>query len=331
MPAHAERIIRLISLLGCLATLACGRTPATSIEPPDAPAFAMASGEWSVPVHLDDAVNSPYRELAPTLSADNLSLYFNSDRPADGSVRNPALSYPFDLYVSRRACLACPWEPARNLGAPVNGPEADDNDGAAALSPDGHLLFWSSNREGSVAGSEDIWMARRADPHDDFGWENPVNLGPLVNSAAQETGPSYVVAAAGGHAELYFSREQEIWVAMISRSGEPLGPAVLVSEIGQARSPSVRKDGREMIVWSPPTRPGLGDADVFVSTRSNPTASWTEPVNLGAPVNTAGGELESAISLDGTILLFSGTASRGSSLGRQDIWIATRRRGLPDE
>jgi len=48
-------------------------------------------------------------------------------------------------------------------------------------------------------------------------------------------------------------------------------------------------------------------------------------VNLGAPVNTAGGELEAAISLDGNTLVFSGTMTRGGSLGCQDIWISIRK------
>jgi hypothetical protein len=311
-----------IALLSCLAAaLACEGAPATSIAPPppDAPAFAMASGEWSEPVHLGPEVNSPSQELAPSLSPDGLSLYFNSDRPATTGA-------PFDLWVSRRECLDCPWGPARNLGSPVNGPEADDNDGTAALSHDGHLLFWSSNREGSVGGSEDLWMASRTNPNDDFAWGEPVNLGPLVNTDRQEAGPSYVAAAPGGPAHLYFHRDFEVWVVTISRDGTVLGPPVHLSHLGIAGSPSVRRDGLEMILWAGGERGGLGLADVWASTRRTPVEPWGEPVNLGPPVNTAGGELESSISFDGMTLVFSGTPARGGSLGRQDIWISTRRR-----
>ena len=325
MPALRRRLV----LLSCLvATLACERTPMRSIEPPDAPAFAMASGEWSVPEQQGTAVNSPYRELAPSLSADGLSLWFNSDRPTDGVDRDPRLNLPFDIYVARRACLECPWEPARNVGSPVNGPEADDNDGTPALSHDGHLLFWSSNREGSVDGSEDIWMAHRQNPDDDYGWSEPVNLGPLVNTAAHEASPSYVVAAPGGHAHLYFGRQGTgVMVVTISRQGEPLGPAVPVPELAVAGSPSVRLDGREVLFWSSLIPDRMGATDLYVSTRANPVAPWSAPVNLGAPVNTTGGELEGAISYDGMTLVFSGTEARpGGTLGRQDIFLSTRRR-----
>lgn len=316
------RVPRLVLLL-CVAALACEGRPLASTALIRDPALAAASGEWTEPVHLGPAVNSPYRELAPTLSMDGMALYFNSDRPTDGVDRDPRLNLAFDIYVSRRACRECPWGTAQNLGMPVNGPRTVDNDGAPALSHDGHLLFWSSNREGSVGG-EDIWMSRRADPNDDLGWGEPVNLGPFVNSAAHESGPSYVAAAPGGHAQLYFGRQGTNWVVTISRKGEALGPAVPLPVLDGWGSPSVSVDGREMMLWSS-QKGGLGGTDVFVSTRQNPTAQWSEPVNLGPPVNTAGGELESAISFDGRTLVFSGTETRGTSMGRQDIWLSTRR------
>ena len=38
-----------------------------------------------------------------------------------------------------------------------------------------------------------------------FGWEDPVNLGPFVNTSADEGSPS-VTTGDGAHAGLYFSR-----------------------------------------------------------------------------------------------------------------------------
>lgn len=71
---------------------------------------------------------------------------------------------------------------------------------------------------------------------------------------------------------------------------------------------------------------GLGGADLWVSTRRNVTDPWSEPVNLGAPVNTSAAELDGSLSHDGTTLVFPAGAARGG-LGLQDIWISTRRRG----
>lgn len=74
------------------------------------------------------------------------------------------------------------------------------------------------------------------------------------------------------------------------------------------------------------SNPSYVAAHLYVSTRANPTAPWSEPMNLGAP-NTTGGELEESISFDGMTLLFSGTQTRpGGSLGRQDVRISTQKR-----
>jgi hypothetical protein len=306
---------RWFAAMVSVALIGCQREASTALDVESIKLSHVTGGEeWNVPVHLGAEVNSPFRELGAAISPDGLSLYYNSDRPPPEGLGS------FDIYVSRRACLECPWEQARNLGPPINGP---DNGGSASLSHDGHLLFFLSDRD--ELGNEDLWVSRRKNPNDDFGWEAPVNLGPLVNTAVDEGSPSYVVAAPGGHAELYFARDLTVWVAPISRHGEVLGPAVAVDLGGDARSASVRKDGREMVFWANARSGGLGLTDIWTSTRHNVTDSWSAPVNLGPPVNTAvGGELEAAISADGNTLVFSGTATRGSSLGLQDIWIATR-------
>lgn len=317
--------------LVCVAlVLACGteRSELPSALEVGIAAQQSSLSEWSEPVRLGPEINSSARELAASLSPDKLSLYFNSNR-AEGLGE-------FDIWVSQRACLECPWEPAQNLGPPVNG---SDNGGQAMISRDGHLLFFLSNREGSVpladgSGlSEDLWMTRRTNPQDDFGWENPVNLGPYVNTEANETSPSYLVAAPDGHAQLYFSRAPDLGIfrATINRNGEVLAPAEPVSELGQpARSPRVRADGLELIFWANNRTDEAGTffpgADLWVSTRGNVTDPWSTPQNLGPPVNSPFADLEGRLSHDGTTLLFASGQARGS-LGFQDIWISTRTRG----
>jgi len=270
------------------------------------------AGEWNVPVHLGSEVNSPFRELGASLSPDGLSLYFNSDRPAP-----PGLGF-VDIYVSHRACIDCPWEQAQNLGAPINGP---GDDGTPALSHDGHLLFFSSDR-GDGLGGLDLWVSHRQNPNDDFGWEEPVNLGPLVNSAGHEGSPSFV--GGGEHGELYFGRSGSmIWVAPVSQHGVVLGPAVEIDLGGDANGASVTKDGREMVFWANRTgRPG--GAEIYVSTRNHMGDPWSTPVNVGAPVNSNFADLEAGISDDGNTLVFSVAANRVPSLGLNDIWISTR-------
>lgn len=53
---------------------------------------------------------------------------------------------------------------------------------------------------------------------------------------------------------------------------------------------------------------GLGGFDLWISTKTN--NSWSEPTNLGAPVNTAGDENRPYLSPDGQTLWFDSMSSR---------------------
>lgn len=307
-------LVTLALLLGC--GTESGELPSDPGPSITAHRSSVQWSPWSEPVHLGPPVNSPSRELGAAFSRDELSLYFGSDRPVGQGA--------FDIWVSHRACRECPWEEPVNLGPNINSPGGD---GGPALSPDGHLLFFSGSRAGGEGG-EDIWVSRRANSKDDLSWGPPVNLGAGVNTAANENGPAYFRASGGETANLYFSRGGDIYQARVTRQGEALGPAVPVAELNDPTAndaePAVRADGREVFFWS--TRPGLGLADIWVATRRSVHDPWSTPQNLGPPVNTRFGELTPDVSRDGRTLIFSATATRGSSLGLQDFWMSTRTR-----
>src|SRR5207253_147019 len=108
-------------------------------------AMSFANSEWSEPVHLDAPVNSRCQDQTPTMSKDELSLYFLSDRPGGfgNLVSTTGCMDNFDLWVAQRSSADGPWETAVNLGPTINTAR---NDVGPALSPDGHLLFFSSDR-----------------------------------------------------------------------------------------------------------------------------------------------------------------------------------------
>src|SRR5713101_671744 len=108
--------------------------------------MSFANSEWSEPVNLGPVVNSSGAEMNPGLSPDGLSLYFVSTRV--GGLGGT------DIWVSRRACDDCAWQAPVNLGSPINTADAD---GAPALSTDGHLLFFFSDRPGGF-GQLDIYV-----------------------------------------------------------------------------------------------------------------------------------------------------------------------------
>jgi Tol biopolymer transport system component len=315
---RTARTYQLAPLAAAL-LLACGAE-----RPTDAGRFAVdprfnssADPEWSAPVNLGPVVNSAATDQNPSVSADELTIYFTSDRPGGLGLS--------DTWVTRRASRNSPWEAPVNLGPPVNTPFID---GAPSLSADGHLLFIHSNRPGTLGGN-DIWLARRSGSEDEDDWETPMNLGPDVNTTDDEQGPEYVASDGGG--ALYFNRGNQalqlsdLYRVEVKRDGRTEGPAQPVTELNAPTfndaAPTVRADAREILFWS--TRPGgLGGIDIWVSTRQSANHAWSPPGNAGPLLNTPFADLHPDLSQDALTLFFSSSRPGGSGL--TDLWMSTR-------
>src|SRR5437667_9026461 len=192
-----------------------------------APSFLAAQGfsEWSPPVNLGPTVNSGFIDAGPALSKDGLSLYFNSNRPG-GFGGN-------DIWVSQRASREDAWGEPVNLGPTIN---TASNEDVPSFSRDGHTMYFNSDRPGGC-GLRDIYISRRANTHNDFGWEEAVNAGPGVNSAFIDAGASYLENEEAGTPLLYFGSSRpaglyDIYVSAQAADGS-WGPAVLVPELSR--------------------------------------------------------------------------------------------------
>lgn len=69
--------------------------------------------------------------------------------------------------------------------------------------------------------------------------------------------------------------------------------------------PFISPDGKRFFLMS--TRPvgGLGGQDIWVSTRESPQDPWSEPVNVGAPINSPQNDFCPTISADGKTFYFA--------------------------
>ncbi|HEX6123986.1 MAG TPA: hypothetical protein VFZ23_01310 [Pyrinomonadaceae bacterium] len=97
----------------------------------------------------------------------------------------------------RRGQRYTDWAPIVHLPPPINS-EFDDH--AAILSKDEKTMYFTSNRTGSVNGSEDIWVSTRRTRNSR--WGDPFRLGPNINTGAMERVRSF---AADGRVLLYQS------------------------------------------------------------------------------------------------------------------------------
>ncbi|PYJ75210.1 MAG: hypothetical protein DME77_09865 [Verrucomicrobia bacterium] len=288
------------------------------------PRFLAAStfSEWSAPVNLGPTVNTGSIDAGPALSKDGLSLYFNSNRPG-GFGGN-------DIWVSQRASREDAWGAPVNLGPTIN---TASNEDTPSFSRDGHTMYFNSDRAGGF-GMRDIWISRRTNTGDDFGWEAPVNAGPGVNSAFIDAGASYLANEEAGPPLLYFGSNRtaglyDIYVSAQAANGS-WGPAVLVPELSSPlneQRPSVRFDGLELFLDS--DRLGtFGLRDLWVSTRETTLEPWSAPVNLGATVNSTFNDQQPFITSDRETLFFA--SDRTGGLGNLDIYMTTREKNPRD-
>jgi len=202
-------------------------------------------------------------------------------------------------------------------------------EGAPTLSDDGRLLFFYSDRSGGQGGI-DIWASQRISTGADGDvWGDPVNLGPDVNTAVNERGAYYVREGGDGAATLYFNRTFadgtfDVYRVSLSSDGEPLGPAVVVSELNSSSKDekvAVRADGHELLLAS--NRAGsFGDFDIWRFSRQAIHDPWSAAEHLGAPLNTGYVDSQPALSRDGGTLIF--TSSRPGGSGGNDLWMSTR-------
>jgi len=276
---------------------------------------AKADFTFGEPTNLGPAVNTSYNDGGPCISADGLSLFFESDRPGGyGS---------WDIWVATRTTPDADWSAPVNLGATVN---SSAYDGFPSISADGLTLFFVSRRPGGQ-GDYDLWLTTRDTKHAD--WGTPMNLGPTVNSPAADSSPS--ISPDG--LSLYFSSMRpggSGWhdVYVMTRAtkeddwGTPVNLGATINSSVHDSTACISADG--LLLFFNSGRPGgLGLRDLWVTTRPAVGEPWGPPLNLGAPLNTAYAEWCPTISPDGLSLYFVDFQSpRPGGVGGEDIWQA---------
>ncbi len=158
----------------------------------------------------------------------------------------------------------------------------------------------------------------------DITFGEPTNLGPIVNSSGGDGSPS--ISADG--LELYLHALGDLWVTTRATKdddwGEPVNLGPIVNSSVAEVTPSISADGLELYFcdWGDPRPGGIGEVDLWVTTRPTKDDEWGEPVNLGPTVNSSAFEGTPEISSDGLELYFE--SDRPGGYGLDDIYVTTR-------
>ena len=162
---------------------------------------------WSAPVHLDGAPSGPGNQLFVSIARDG-TLYFQGE--AAGGSR---------IYRAPRA---------RDASYPTAAPLDDAATGSEtnpAISPDGTLLVFASDRDGGIGGA-DLYLRRLRGG----AWSSATNLGPAINSPFADFAPAF--SPDGKY--LFFTSERP-GIAPTPPSGRPPGDIyqIDVAALGQ--------------------------------------------------------------------------------------------------
>ncbi len=131
-------------------------------------------GKWNKATSAKGKLNTTLNEGAQAISQDGQWLIFTGCNYPEGQGS-------CDLYISFKTKNGG-WTEAENLGPIIN---TDLWESAPSLSPDKKDLYFSSNRFNGYGG-KDIWVTHR---QTNGKWTVPENLGPTINTSADETCP----------------------------------------------------------------------------------------------------------------------------------------------
>ena len=103
------------------------------------------------------------------------------------------------------------------------------------------------------------------------------------------------------------SRNNDIYIAKRDENGEwgEVRPFDEINTAGKDKSPFLHQDSETLYFVSQVSkeRPGVGGLDIFYIREEN--GQWTEPKNIGYPINTSADELGLFVSIDGEVAYFS--------------------------
>lgn len=275
--------------------------------------FVASPKPFSI-VNIGREINSEYEDYAPVMNADENELIFTTRRRDGNSNENVwDDNKPYeDIFTSKRNGEK--WARAANIGPTIN---TKFNDSNLAFSPDGKMLFVYKDE-----GNGDIYLTER---NKDGSWGELNALPGLINSSYRESS----VSITGDGKYLYFASERpggyggsDVYVCTKDSRGE----WVKVKNLGPTINTEFDEDGpfidynQKTLYFSSKGRKGMGGYDIFKTELLNiDKMEWTEPENVGYPINSPDDELFITGSKDGKHWYYSSV--RDDGMGYSDIYI----------
>ena len=266
--------------------------------------------------NLGKNINSAEDDYCPSLNADNTLLIITSRREGTtGEKKDLDGKYFEDFYISTYSKTSNNWSKVRNLGPPVN---TEGHESIPCLSADGQTVYYYKWTEDG--GNGDIYTSAVKGKK----WKTPEKLSSEINTDAWESQPS--VTADGNTLYFVSNREggeggRDIYVSFKDKitgrwgSAKNLGPVINTKY--DEGCPFIHPDGKTLY-FSSQGHGGMGGYDVFITSLQD-DGTWSEPKNMGYPINSEDDDVFFRFTASGDKAYFSSVRKEG--LGGQDIYL----------
>lgn len=278
----------------------------------------------SVIKNIGGKINTSYSEYVPLITPDETTMYFTSRREGSvGNLKDPYDNYYEDVYMSQKTENGN-WDSPKNLGPPIN---TNTHDACVALSFDGNQLIIYRTSADQLSG--DLYITRMGFD----GWSTPEKLGPQINTPYIETSACFSTDTS----IIYFSSNKpggfggkDIYRTKKLPNGKwsipmNLGPTINTDK--DEDSPFLHPDGTKLY-FSSKGHNTMGDYDVFKTNLDQETNSFSQPENLGFPINSVNNDIFFVLNANGTHGYYSSV--REETFGGSDIYMIDTRFGDND-
>jgi hypothetical protein len=270
-----------------------------------------------IPQNLGPAINSSDEEYMNYLGPESDQVIFTRKSPITGDPMQR--DFKEDFFRSFQSDSG--WTLSERFSF---SPTTRGDAGGLCMSADGKLLFFTACFRWDSQGSCDIYYSEK----NGDAWSDPKNMGPIINSDNWDAQPSL----SPDNKTLYFASNREgslgssdIWKTERNKDdawSKPVNIGPPVNTFDTEMGPFIHFDN-ETLYFSSKGHLGMAGQDLFVSRRIKD--GWSEPHNLGYPINTSAEEINIVVAPDGKAGFISAALPGG--YGGYDVYSFT----LPED
>jgi outer membrane protein OmpA-like peptidoglycan-associated protein len=288
------------------------------------------------PVVVKNVSTALADEYFPMLSPDNLLLFYTRKGEKNELDGFQATTKPKEVYTfSKRSDEMSLFSSGTPFKAPFNTGKFESY-GAATMSVDNKEMIICACQKTTVGTQPylncDLYSTtfnKIGTEGNDYQWTELVNLGSKINTPnGWEGQPSL---SADGQTLFYTAnrpttKDNDVFIVKRNPDGSwgaptPFAP---INTDGKDKSPFLHQDSETLYFVSSSTdkRKGVGGLDIFYMRQDG--EKWTEPKNIGFPINSVNDEIGLFVSMDGKTAYFSSQTEGNWNIFSFDLYEEAR-------